>query len=426
MGKKLAIIGLSAGLLGGGAAGLAFTGTTGIAGAQDATSTTVAADTPADASTGTADADRPDPSTKLAEALAPLVTDGTLTQAQADKVVETLKAAGPMGGGHGPGRDGGGRGRGGGPGAEAAATALGMTADELRTELQGGTTIAELATEKGVELSTVTDAMLAAEQAHLAEEVTAGKITQAQADERLSGAADRITARVNGEKPERPADAPADAPADHPPTVRGRSSAPAPRHLPTTTVPTRREGRARNDQRPAHRTAARDPPDQRDAHLRRGTDCAGDHGSDRGSAAAGSDPGGRRCWDEPVRTSTPAGATVGAGPRTDGTGGRRVLATSVAQHGARRRRQRRCGSAVGHRRQPARRRPRRTPGRAFRPVPGQRYPAGFPATFERSVRRRRRLGCRSGWPGRHGPARHGPRRPEPARHGPGRFRPEHL
>ena len=214
MGKKLAIIGLSAGLLGGGAAGLAFTGTTGIAGAQDATSTTVAADTPADASTGTADADRPDPSTKLAEALAPLVTDGTLTQAQADKVVETLKAAGPMGGGHGPGRDGGGRGRGGGPGAEAAATALGMTADELRTELQGGTTIAELATEKGVELSTVTDAMLAAEQAHLAEEVTAGKITQAQADERLSGAADRITARVNGERPERPADAPADAPAD--------------------------------------------------------------------------------------------------------------------------------------------------------------------------------------------------------------------
>lgn len=213
MGKKLAIIGLSAGLLGGGAAGLAFTGTTGIAGAQDATSTTVAADTPADASTGTADADRPDPSTKLAEALAPLVTDGTLTQAQADKVVETLKAAGPMGGGHGPGRDGGGRGRGGGPGAEAAATALGITADELRTKLQDGTTIAELATEKGVELSTVTDAMLAAEKAHLAEEVTAGKITQAQADERLSGAADRITARVNGEKPERPADAPADAPA---------------------------------------------------------------------------------------------------------------------------------------------------------------------------------------------------------------------
>ncbi len=33
MGKKLAIIGLSAGLLGGGAAGLAFTGTTGIAAA---------------------------------------------------------------------------------------------------------------------------------------------------------------------------------------------------------------------------------------------------------------------------------------------------------------------------------------------------------------------------------------------------------
>ena len=140
MGKKLAIIGLSAGLLGGGAAGLAFTGTTGIAGAQDATSTTVAADTPADASTGTADADRPDPSTKLAEALAPLVTDGTLTQAQADKVVETLKAAGPMGGGHGPGRDGGGRGRGrrGVRGAAVVAPARGAREEEDREEQRAG------------------------------------------------------------------------------------------------------------------------------------------------------------------------------------------------------------------------------------------------------------------------------------------------
>jgi len=218
MGKKLAIIGLSAGLVGGGAAGLAFTGSSAVAGAQTETTTT-APDSSASGSATPSDApaDRPDPSTRIADALAPLVTDGTLTQAQADKVVETLKAAGPMGGGHGPGRGG----RGGGPGIDAAATALGMTEDELRTELQDGSTIAQVAEEKGVDLTTVTDAMLAAEKEHLAADVTAGKITQAQADERLAGAADRITARVNGEKPERPADAPdaAEAPADAPTTT---------------------------------------------------------------------------------------------------------------------------------------------------------------------------------------------------------------
>ena len=193
MGKKLAIIGLSAGLVGGGTAGLAFTGSTGIASAQTETTTTAPATS---SSTAGAPTDRPDPSARLSETLAPLVTDGTITQAQADKVIEALKAAGPMGGGgHGRG------GRGGGPGAEAAATALGMTADELRAELQGGTTIAAVATEKGVELSKVTDAMLAAEKEHLAADVTSGKITQAQADERLTGAADRITAVVNGERP---------------------------------------------------------------------------------------------------------------------------------------------------------------------------------------------------------------------------------
>lgn len=217
MGKKLAILGLSAGLVGGGAAGLAFTGTTGIAGAQSETTTTVAEQPSSDAN-----ADRPDPSSRLQEALAPLVTDGTLTQDQADKVVEALKAAGPPdGGGHG-------RGGRGGPGLEAAATALGLSEDDLRTELQDGSTIAEIASEKGVDLATVTDAMLAAEKEKLAEAVSSGKLTQEQADERLSGAEERITARVNGEQPEGgpgrggpggpggqpPADAPTDAPAD--------------------------------------------------------------------------------------------------------------------------------------------------------------------------------------------------------------------
>lgn len=195
MRKQLAIVGLGAGLLGGGAAGLAFTGGTGLASAQTETTTTA----PVDSSTATENApstDRPDLSAKLSEVLAPLVTDGTLTQAQADKVVETLNAAGPLGGGHG-------RGGRGGPGLEAAATALGLTADELRTELQDGSTVAEVASEKGVDLTTVTDAMLAEKKERLAEAVASGKITQEDADERLANAPERITAHVNGEIPER-------------------------------------------------------------------------------------------------------------------------------------------------------------------------------------------------------------------------------
>ena len=51
-------------------------------------------------------------------------------------------------------------------GLEAAAKALGMTADELSTQLWGGKTLADLADEAGVELQAVRDAVeVACEQA---------------------------------------------------------------------------------------------------------------------------------------------------------------------------------------------------------------------------------------------------------------------
>lgn len=212
MRKTLAIIGLTAGLAGGGVAGMAFTGA---AGAQTDTTTTTTADQPASGNT----ADRPDPGARFTEALAGLVTDGTITQDQSDKVVEALEAAGPPDGGHGHGGGHGREGRGG-PGSEAAATALGLSADELRTELQSGSTIADVAKEKNVDLQKVIDAMVKAEEEHLAAEVASGRHTQAEADERLATATERITARVNGEAPEGgmggpggqpPVDAPADA-----------------------------------------------------------------------------------------------------------------------------------------------------------------------------------------------------------------------
>ena len=141
-----------------------------------------------------------------------LVTAGTITQAQEDAILAgiqtnrptpptgatpgtgTPEGNGPAGmgggeGGRGHGGFGGGFGGGfrGGRGADltAAATALGITSDALKTELQAGKTIADVAKEKGVDVQKVIDALVAAETAN---------ITQ------------RVTNEVNGVKPTKPAD----------------------------------------------------------------------------------------------------------------------------------------------------------------------------------------------------------------------------
>lgn len=224
MKKKFVASGLAAGLIAGAGAGLILQ-SSGFAGASSGGAVAITATV--DDSTGTgngADSGRPDPSQRLTEVLQPLVDSGTITADQMTAVVDALVAAGPQGG---PGMgDHGGRGdhgdqggRRGGPGLDAAATALGITADELRTELEGGQTIAQVATAKGVDVQTVIDAMVADLKAHLDEEVAAGEHTQAEADAKLADATTRITDMVNNGRPERgdgppqPADAPADAPA---------------------------------------------------------------------------------------------------------------------------------------------------------------------------------------------------------------------
>ncbi len=74
---------------------------------------------------------------------------------------------------------------------EAAAKALGMTADELKAQLWGGKTLADIATEKKVDIATVQKAVEAAELAEtktaIQDAVTAGTITQAKADWLLEG-----------------------------------------------------------------------------------------------------------------------------------------------------------------------------------------------------------------------------------------------
>ncbi len=146
------------------------------------------------------------------------MADGTLTQEQADKVAETLKDSFPGRGGPGMGRRG--------VALDTAATALGVSADELRTALQGGQTIAQVAESKGVDVQTVIDALVAEAKTHLDERVTAGDLTQEEADQRLADLTTRITDGVNNGLPARgdhgfggrgdhgPDDAPADSSTD--------------------------------------------------------------------------------------------------------------------------------------------------------------------------------------------------------------------
>ena len=142
--------------------------------------------------------DAPDVASRLAEVLQPLVDDGTLTQAQMDAVTQALQDARPVWGGHGPG------GRHGGPGRfgakvslETAATTIGISEDDLRTALQDGQTLAEVATANGVEPQAVIDALVAEATTRLDQAVTDGRIEQADADARKAELTERITTAVN-------------------------------------------------------------------------------------------------------------------------------------------------------------------------------------------------------------------------------------
>ena len=135
------------------------------------------------------------PSDRIKEALAGLVTDKTLTQAQADKVASTLQAA-DLGRG-GPGGPGGGAGG----DLSTAATALGLSEADLRTALESGKTLAQVAKDKGVSVDTLVSALVKAEKERIAKAVTDGKLTQAQADEQLADLTKRVTERVNRTRP---------------------------------------------------------------------------------------------------------------------------------------------------------------------------------------------------------------------------------
>jgi hypothetical protein len=87
-----------------------------------------------------------------------------------------------------------------GPKLEAAAKVLGMTAEELKTEL-ATKSLADVAAAKGVDITKVTDALVAEFKAHLDEEVASGEHTQAEADAKLAEFKTRVTDMVNNVRP---------------------------------------------------------------------------------------------------------------------------------------------------------------------------------------------------------------------------------
>jgi hypothetical protein len=139
------------------------------------------------------------------------VAAGRLTKEQGDALKKRIEAQDyPLIGGLGPGfRPGFGPGHGGGPGMHgfghltAAAAYLGMTEAELRTQLAGGKTLADVAKAKGKSVDGLVSALVTDEKKELDAAVKAGRITQSQADAILANAKQRLTDAVNGTLPPR-------------------------------------------------------------------------------------------------------------------------------------------------------------------------------------------------------------------------------
>jgi hypothetical protein len=130
------------------------------------------------------------------------VTAGTITKAQATAMEARLAMADAplfaLGGGH----PGGGHGRGfGGPGGgmslDAAATYIGVTAGDLRTQLAAGKTLATIATDNGKTVDGLEAALTAAATKDLDAAVAAGKLTAAQESKILADLPTRLDHEIN-------------------------------------------------------------------------------------------------------------------------------------------------------------------------------------------------------------------------------------
>ena len=134
------------------------------------------------------------------------VKSGEITQAQADtKLADVTAKATERVNNVRPARGEGMRGGPKGPGKNVAAIAsvLKLTEAELKTQVQSGKTLAQIATAQGVSVQSVIGVLVTDMQAHIAQEVASGKITQAQADTKLADVTTKVTEMVNTVQPAR-------------------------------------------------------------------------------------------------------------------------------------------------------------------------------------------------------------------------------
>jgi polyhydroxyalkanoate synthesis regulator phasin len=134
------------------------------------------------------------------------VADGRITKAEGEALKARIEAgdAPLLFGAGGPHRGGPGFGHHHGPGLDAAAKYLGVTEAQLRTELQNGKTLAEVAKAHGKTVGGLVNALVDEAKTHLDAAVKAGRLTQAEANEMLSDLKDHITDFVNGRFPAPP------------------------------------------------------------------------------------------------------------------------------------------------------------------------------------------------------------------------------
>ena len=142
------------------------------------------------------------PSSKLSDALKKALSDrvdaavaaGRITKAESDALKQRITSSDfPLFGGlrHGFGHLAFG-------GLDAAAGYIGITEEQLRSELEGGKSLAQVATAHGKSVDGLVNALVAQAKSRLDNAVSAGRLTKAQATEMLSGLKDRITNMVNG------------------------------------------------------------------------------------------------------------------------------------------------------------------------------------------------------------------------------------
>lgn len=117
----------------------------------------------------------------------------------AGKVEAALQDIGPPAG-QGPGQ-GPGMGPGQGPGLDAAANYIGITETALQEALQGGKTLAQVATANGKSVDGLVDALVKDATEQIQQDVTAGNLTQSQATSILSDLKAHITEMVQNAGP---------------------------------------------------------------------------------------------------------------------------------------------------------------------------------------------------------------------------------